>query len=1231
MGVRVLQSSAAHTDGVQASLTWSHPSTGDPLFINIAFADPNNSAVSVLVNGGAIDAQKLFYSGSAGGGSAAFSHDWYLAFGRAGGPTLPNAWITITVYPQFPDRMAAGARSVANVDLGGLYYNRNDADGVSARPFVWSNMRPNDCTLDFLSSDVDGQTFTPDAPQLLNFALNGVPGGDVKIAGSELRVADPVTSNVLMAWTLAASDAWHLTEISLPWNGLEGGGGPPPPLTDARVTQAVIEVLSITPSNITITACTPAFGLPAGGTHVSISGTNFPNRPVDVSFGGVAATAVQWISATELRCVTPAHAFGVVDVLVTFHLPRDFVVLASGFSYEQRGWRLLVNGADQTGLVDALNITWTLNERTRASVTFADMLPPKFAEIVSYAKDGKTRLFGGVIVTRNFTARNQYDGTFTVRAECGDYFTYTDWVHANLRYDVAVDLRTVLQDLVAQYLNAYGITLDPAQATGPAPLAPFVWAEQRVSDAIRDLSDRSGWVAAITPDKVLRMYPPGSLAAPFTITETEGASHAQEVTWTDTDQPAANSVTVIAGPSGQQDVTDELHHGDGSTQVFPLYAPYVTIIGALLVWKENVYYPVGIYGVDDMAYTFDQSRNAIIQHAGMTPLAADDGFTISYGALFPFQVKASTGATPVIEYSESHPDVMSIPQAQEIADQLLAKMGGMPREVAISTDDDGYLPGQALTIALSTLRQLAGNFLITDVELTIVQDTSAEDEYWTYAIKAVESTQYQGSYLDDWRRLANAPAFFNPTVGAKDTGDGANEVAISTTDPSATPGLELWVDSSQAPPVMSARIGNAWVPLTQQGPPGPAGPAGPPGLDGADGAPGAPGAAGPAGPGVAPGGTIGQVLTKSGAPDYVTAWQNATGGGGAGMDLDYLGPYTSPQVYNDGDIVIGPDNVAYLCVVDGTTTPPEPWPGIGMATAVGPPGPQGPPGADAAIVSDAKYWTAGAHAVLTAERNLGALANGYVKSTAGEPSTIAVIPITDGGTGATAAGAARTNLGVGTVGTLNLPGGTTTYLRADGQFVAIDGVPSGMIVLSLNPCPPGWTRVTGMDGYFPRINSAAGGSGGSATHTHTLGGASVPDHTHGAGSYAAGSHSHGGRVDINLNTNSAGGHSHSFSGSGTASGTTTAGSPAQNYQAGINQGGVRYDHTHDFNATVNVSGTTGSVGDHNHNVSGSAGISADAPAVTGASAGSGALGIAGSADAANHTPLFVDFFFCQKN
>ena len=91
------------------------------------------------------------------------------------------------------------------------------------------------------------------------------------------------------------------------------------------------------------------------------------------------------------------------------------------------------------------------------------------------------------------------------------------------------------------------------------------------------------------------------------------------------------------------------------------------------------------------------------------------------------------------------------------------------------------------------------------------------------------------------------------------------------------------------------------------------------------------------------------VLVRFGSPP-------ATGGGGGGeTDLDYVGDYTAagapdtPGTYNDGDIVIAPDGIAYMCVKKGVTTPPEPWPGMGISTVVGPAGPAGPTGPRGAI------------------------------------------------------------------------------------------------------------------------------------------------------------------------------------------------------------------------------------------------------------------------------------------
>jgi hypothetical protein len=72
----------------------------------------------------------------------------------------------------------------------------------------------------------------------------------------------------------------------------------------------------VTASAPTVTSLDVTSGTTAGGTTVTITGTDFVATPA-VTFGGDAATSETWVSATSMTCVTPAHAAGAVDVVVT--------------------------------------------------------------------------------------------------------------------------------------------------------------------------------------------------------------------------------------------------------------------------------------------------------------------------------------------------------------------------------------------------------------------------------------------------------------------------------------------------------------------------------------------------------------------------------------------------------------------------------------------------------------------------------------------------------------------------------------------------------------------------------------------------------------------------------------------------------------------------------------------------------------------------------------------------
>lgn len=67
---------------------------------------------------------------------------------------------------------------------------------------------------------------------------------------------------------------------------------------------------------LTVSSLSPSSGSTAGGTTVTIAGTDLIGATA-VTFGGVAATNVTFVSYFEITAVSPLHAAGTVDVVVT--------------------------------------------------------------------------------------------------------------------------------------------------------------------------------------------------------------------------------------------------------------------------------------------------------------------------------------------------------------------------------------------------------------------------------------------------------------------------------------------------------------------------------------------------------------------------------------------------------------------------------------------------------------------------------------------------------------------------------------------------------------------------------------------------------------------------------------------------------------------------------------------------------------------------------------------------
>ena len=529
-------------------------------------------------------------------------------------------------------------------------------------------------------------------------------------------------------------------------------------------------------------------------------------------------------------------------------------------------FRLTIDGVDRTSLIrqtDTATITSPLNAQATAKFTcLPSLIPARFAEIVFYAQDGTTPIFGGVITNRSIRPLHDRATPSLADVDCADYGFYADCCYTNLTYAAAVQLETVVADLVTEKLGAYGITYTTA-ATG-ITLQPFTWTAMRASDALRDLCTKaatfgvSSLVFAFTPAKELRVFLAGSTAAPYSISD--ATPHCWDATWSDSDTIPSNTVLVNCGPSGvATQVQAWTADGTATSWVTDLPAagldPARVIVGG--VSKE-----VGV----GKAFTWDKPTHTLAVGTDPVP-ASGTAITLTYTALYPFIARASNVGTgvPVIEYlAPDAPDATTAGAGQDVADGILATVNQDPRVLTVTGADAGCEPGHALPIAL-TGRGVAGTFLISQVAIELVTAQT-----WHYTLTATEmqavgagfdaggfdaggfstvadgvASTYQGSYLDQWRSLTGGgssgasaatvdgltPAVVVPTGGAAadvntnvPTVDGQKITAASVTADKLVADLVLaqtlrsalamalgtgvgfWIDASSNPPTF--RVGD---------------------------------------------------------------------------------------------------------------------------------------------------------------------------------------------------------------------------------------------------------------------------------------------------------------------------------------------------------------------------------------------------------------------------------------
>jgi Autotransporter beta-domain/Bacterial Ig-like domain (group 3)/IPT/TIG domain len=142
---------------------------------------------------------------------------------------------------------------------------------------------------------------------------NTAGGTQVKITGTNFSGATSVTIGGIPATFVTVISA---TQINATTPAHAVPGAVDVVVTTPAGTATGTKLYTYVASAPTVTGISPANGPIAGGTAVTIAGTNFTGA-TSITIGGIAPTAVTVVSATSITATTPAHAAGAVSVVVT--------------------------------------------------------------------------------------------------------------------------------------------------------------------------------------------------------------------------------------------------------------------------------------------------------------------------------------------------------------------------------------------------------------------------------------------------------------------------------------------------------------------------------------------------------------------------------------------------------------------------------------------------------------------------------------------------------------------------------------------------------------------------------------------------------------------------------------------------------------------------------------------------------------------------------------------------
>jgi hypothetical protein len=361
---------------------------------------------------------------------------------------------------------------------------------------------------------------------------------------------------------------------------------------------------------------------------------------------------------------------------------------------------------------------------------------------------------------------------FSITAQ--DFNAYPGRILINTYWLPGVMVKDVMI-VMADTLNfAFGTRLDPATLDGPTLTELYYSPWRNGREVMEYMMGLAGWTWQITPDNVLRPFPPSELELPEmdSMTPVEGTCKViREFSEYRNDQ------RVFFGGTGEGDFTQRFF-GDGGTRVWtltgqPILAPLVPALPRPIdyTWDDsdppvalipymNVFRN-GIQTLEDIGlpgsgekWTWNFATNQITHDSGEAVLddATDDYVEFVYRTTFPLVVGAGN-AGGVAEYgffsrADEAPDIKDEQVAQAYAEYLIATHSEPITRLVFTTYDETYaVPGARIPVNLPN-RGLGG------IDFTIISVNTYDDGAYNllYTIEAVEGDAYRERGIDFWRQ-----------------------------------------------------------------------------------------------------------------------------------------------------------------------------------------------------------------------------------------------------------------------------------------------------------------------------------------------------------------------------------------------------------------------------------------------------------------------------------------------